>query len=223
MVGRNNPWSELPRRPPYVLPADAEIIARHPKNARNLHLELLPLPFIGNPAATRVLLLNTNPGFSLHDIIDEQNLDFAQEAKASLVFASKLGFHLLDPAFSQSSGARWWKTKLAALTSAVQLPNVLQHVACVEWFPYHSEYFHYLGELLPSQQFSFDLVREAVIKGTTTVVMRAYKKWVEAVPELASSDPIRLRNPQNVSVSPGNMQASEWTRLTRQLQPDGLQ
>jgi hypothetical protein len=170
-----------------------------------------------------VLLLNTNPGFSDDDIADEQGMTFAQEARASLVFSSKLGFHLLDPAFSESSGAGWWRAKLAALTAAVQLPNVLQHVACAEWFPYHSAHFSYLGEVLPSQQFSFDLVREAVLRGATTVVMRAYKKWLDAVPELAASDPIRLRNPQNVSVSPGNMKASEWARLTQQLDSEGHQ
>ena len=54
-------------------------------------------------------------------------------------------------------------------------------------------------------EYSFHLVRRALGRGALVIYMRAKKVWLSAVPELARYErAFQLKNPQNVSVSPGN-------------------
>jgi hypothetical protein len=48
-------------------------------------------------------------------------------------------------------------------------------------------------------------VRQAVERGAEIVVMRQQKNWVGHVPELEMYPVHTLRNPQNPTVSPGNL------------------
>ncbi len=61
---------DLPVEPPFVLPSDADAVARfhagEPAPEHRLHLELFPEPFLGRSDAP-VVLLNMNPGFSERD------------------------------------------------------------------------------------------------------------------------------------------------------------
>jgi hypothetical protein len=69
-----NPWLELPHQAPYVLADDADAIERFNRTASArrqadrtwLHLELLPEPFLGDPAAP-IVVLSLNPGYSPDD------------------------------------------------------------------------------------------------------------------------------------------------------------
>lgn len=61
-----NPWLDLPRTPPYVLPIDAEAVARFNESAKDhgrLLLELLPYPRLGDPNAP-IVLMSLNPDLS---------------------------------------------------------------------------------------------------------------------------------------------------------------
>ena len=60
--------------------------------------------------------------------------------------------------------------------------------------------------LPPSAEFGIQLVRSAIQDGKLIIGMRSHKLWCESIPELADySRLLRLRNPQNVTISPGNM------------------
>ena len=59
-----NPWTALPNDPVdgrYVLPADWTILERSPKLVARLRLDLVPIPYMGDPRTSDVLLLALSP------------------------------------------------------------------------------------------------------------------------------------------------------------------
>jgi hypothetical protein len=92
-------------------------------------------------------------------------------------------------------------------------------ISLVEFFPYHSaKYNEYYDKLcingkkkdyLPSQLFVFDIIKERINNENDDVLIiitRSHKKWIEAIPELATYDCCYiLSNPQNPSFKPENI------------------
>lgn len=92
-------------------------------------------------------------------------------------------------------------------------------ISLVEFFPYHSaKYNKYYDKLcingekkyyLPSQLFVFDIIKERINNENDDVLIiitRSHKKWIEAIPELATYDCCYiLSNPQNPSFKPKNI------------------
>jgi len=83
----------------------------------------------------------------------------------------------------------------------------------VEHFPYKSVSYRALGTTLPSQEFSFGIVRHAIRRGKQIVVMRSERVWLESVPELRNYRYIRLSNHQNPHLSRAQMTAEQFDRL----------
>lgn len=113
-------------------------------------------------------------------------------------------FYYLDPE-PDGAGYRWWRGRLSALTSATSDEVVARGVLCVEYFPYHSVRFRHAAVRVPSQEFGFLLVRQALRRRAVVIVMRARRLWETAVPELRGYGRIfGLNSPQNVSIAPRN-------------------
>ncbi len=71
--------------------------------------------------------------------------------------------------------------------------------------------------MLPSQLYSFELIKRAMARSAVIVVLRAWSSWVDAVPELAEYAPVfRLRNTQRVWVTEGNC-PDGWRAITQTL------
>lgn len=212
-----NPWLQLPKQPPYVLPDDGEQIRAFNARAKpqlQVHLELIPEPFLGNPTAP-VVLLNLNPGYSPSDVRHHENPVFAKRSRDNLLHQdSKYPFYLLDPEIT-APGHHWWNRRLRALIERVGRETVAQRVLCVEYFPYHSTNFGHQRLDLTSQQYSFSLVRHAVSRNAIVVIMRGRRLWLDAVPELNEFRHLReLRNFQSPYVSPRNCPDSFESILT---------
>lgn len=202
----DNPWLALPETAPYVLPEDHRQIAafnRTADEATLVRLNMMPEPFLGNPHAP-VVLLGLNPGFSPNAQRNE-NAEFLALSRGNLHHAGgEYPFYLLTPRL-EVPGRLWWEGKLAHLIRAKGLRAVAQGVQCVEYFPYHSTRFAHRKLSVPSQQYSFALVRSAVARGAVIVIMRSEKLWRAALPELEHYRRCyALQNPQNVVVSPNN-------------------
>jgi len=203
----NNPWERLPSQSPYVLPEDAERVSAFNASASDdtaLQLELLPEPFLGNPNAP-VVLLNLNPGFDPRDEVYHREPKFIERSRENLRHQkSDYPFFLLDPAIT-APGNRWWTRKLGALIREFDLLTVAQRVLCVEYFPYHSRRFGHGKLVLPSQEYSFSLVRRAIEHKATIIIMRSKRIWFEAVPELNGYGRLyQLRNARSPYISPRN-------------------
>ena len=203
-----NPWQELPSVPPFVAPIDAELLSRA-RFTSELKLDLLPQPWTGNPNSAQVFMLALNPGFSPNDYIELSNPDYAEQWRLALSFQTRTPFYFLDPAFKDTGGYRGWARRLRELIEVVGIEAVGAKVMCIEHFPYKSVRYAPLGVTLPSQLYSFELVREAIRQRKQVVIMRSERVWLESVPELRSYPNIRLSNHQNPYLSRAQMSGEE--------------
>lgn len=205
---RANPWVDLPFAPPYVLPGDQGAIARFNDRASALNriqLEAVPVPFMGSPDAP-VVLLNLNPGFDQDDVKWQETPEFSTAFRENLGHLSTgYPFFLLNPALQRHPGYKWWSDRLRQPISYVGQSKLAARLSCVEWFPYASKKFSSKAPALDSQQYGFDLVRRAMVRGSTIVVMRSRSLWESEIPELSNhSNVFALSNPQSPYISAGN-------------------
>jgi hypothetical protein len=205
-----NIWREL-SQPPYILACDAELVGRH--NAKPLdevyrvEKGLVPVPFLGSPDAP-IWLLNLNPGAPKGDANDSAETVNNQLANLRLEAPD---FWYLGDAFSSTSGYRWWNSKLGSLIRRYGRDVVRRAFFCVEVFPYRSRRFNF-PQLLPSQQFTADLVRFGCSVQKVFVVMRAEKNWLKLVPELEMATRVHLKSPQGAWLTENNMREFEPVR-----------
>ena len=207
MLSIPNPWTALSAEPPYQVPADASAIEQFNRGARaehQLHLELLPEPFIGSPDAA-VVLLGLMPGFSEPDRAVHARPSFRAAVQRNLRHESQpYPFYYLDPA-EDGPGHVWTRQRLRPVLERVPVRQVAEQLLMVEYLPYHAQKFAHGALRLPSQRYSFALVRQALERDRPIVLMRGERPWLEAVPELARYSRLyRLRSKQNVTLSPRN-------------------
>ena len=196
---------------------DSHIIARF-----NAHLEtaspftvqtqVLPEPFIGDPTSL-VYVLALNPGYSASDDEWHARDNYSTAILANLHHeSSNYPFYFYDPRFSESPGARWWRRKTRWLIDDLGCETLSQNIFCVQLFPYHSTRYRRIPNqispngLVPSSEYSIDLVRNAIRDGKTIIAMRAFRQWCKEIPELSSYPQCyRTNSAQNVSLSPNNL------------------
>jgi hypothetical protein len=202
-----NPWIDLPTIQPYVLDSDAHAIEAFNSVARadqRYHLEILPEPFLGLPTS-EVVLLSLNPGFSpeeerFHHLDDY----FRRVALANLAHAEQAyPFYFLEPG-KGSPGHAWWQKRLRSLIDLYGHRIVARKVLCLEYFPYHSEHFHRGTPHVPSQSYTFALLKNALARSAVVIGMRSLDLWYEAVPELNDHIVHTLNSTQAVYVSANN-------------------
>ena len=201
-----NPWMRLPMSTPFVLEEDAALVATfndHQKTtaASKVHLELLPEPYLGNPEA-RVVLLNLNPGYSPLDANAHKKAQFVDRCRANLAHLPlDHPFFLLDPDL-KGPGKKWWLSALGPVIEELGdhgLEVVTRNVLNVEYFPYHSKTFRHGLLRLPSQQYSFSLVSQAMERAALIIVMQGARQWLWAVPGLAQySNRLEIKNRRKV-------------------------
>lgn len=177
---------------------------RRANPATRIHTGLLPEPFLGLLGA-RVVLLNLNPGYAPENHRVHRRPSFSRALRRTLRGTDQpYPFYYLDPE-PDGGGYRWWRSRLKALTSATSDEVVARGVLCVEYFPYHSVRFAHGAVRVPSQEFGFSLVHQALERRAVVIVMRARRLWENAVPDLIGYPRIfGLNSPQNVSITPRN-------------------
>jgi hypothetical protein len=209
-------WNRFdPEQLPYVLPGDAAILdqadlyCRHaswdgfiaepdfgvPGNLQ-LHLDLLPMPFVGNLKTASVFVLMLNPGFGPHDYFGEYTIpDYRAALLDNLRQTQDNSFLFLDPQFSWHGGYDYWHTKLrnviVAFAKNVGIPYgqarrfFQSNIAVLELAPYHSVNFavpHRVLTSLHSVRLARAFVSEEILPRARAgeclvVVTRAVKSW----------------------------------------------
>jgi hypothetical protein len=218
----DNPWVRLPAGPPYVLAEDADAVrefnARAEEDYRLRIDSLLPEPFLGDPAAP-VLLLSNNPGFGKRSVLRQQPEFMASMRVALGLHFATYPFIYLDPEYRETG--RWWRQKLKCLLGRFGDEVVARSVCNVVYFPYASSKFRHGRCEVPSQRYSFRLVREAVERGAVIVLMRKgqLKRWQDKVSGISGSgNLVLLRNPQMPSVSPGNCEVGDYEKVVSAIE-----
>lgn len=128
-------------------------------------------------------------------------------------------FYYFGGGLEQTGGYIWWKRILKPLLQAGVAEDALrQKIMLIEYFPYHSKTYKALP-LVPSQQFAFDLVRQAIEREKTIVIMRAEPLWLAdaAVPELAHYPYMTLNSKLNITVSPKNIGEKNFSIILSKL------
>ncbi len=198
-----SPWQSL--KPLYVLPEDFAAIAHH-RHYSNLRLDTLPDQVIGGLDNAEVVFLLLNPGFDDKDITVNLALpEFVEANRRNLTDAYSSPFYYFGGGLEATGGYIWWARILKPLIKAGVAEAMLRdRIMAIEYFPYHSKSYKNLP-IVPSQQYAFDLVREAIRRQKTIIIMRSPKLWLEAVPALTDYPYMTLNSWLNVTVSPKNL------------------
>jgi hypothetical protein len=212
----SNPWSDLSLTPPFSLDKDKKALEKNKHQDgtfSELRLEVLPVPFLGSLEKAQVVLLNLNPGFVNEDLEYIKDNDYVEQNRKCLTFESDYPLFYLDPRFSYTAGYKWWYMRLKFFVEKFGNKIVSEKFMCIEYFPYHSRGFKKINELLPSQEFSFALVKKAIESNKLIVVMRSKKLWLENISELENYPYIELKNPRSPYISRNNMTEKEFNTL----------
>ena len=202
------------------------------KKEHHFNFTLFPEPFIGNPNAP-IYLLNLNP--AIDELIDLEDpceiFPLKERLKEHIICNSvfykgniselncealqSFPFYHLDPHYKYFQGFWWWYKKLKKLVEEIRnsgksvfesLEMVSNSIFNVEFLPYHSRYYVEIGCELPSQQFNFKLVRNALNEGKIIVVMKGKDRWFKTIPELKTSNNVfTLKSARNSVISPNNL------------------
>ncbi len=211
-----NPWQNL--KPLYVLPEDFAAIAHH-RNYSNLRLDTLPDQVIGGLDKAEVVFLLLNPGFDDKDITVNLALpEFVEANLHNLTDPYASPFYYFGSGFETTGGYIWWARILRPLIKAgVSETTLRDKIMAIEYFPYHSKSYKNLP-IVPSQQYAFDLVREAIKRQKIIVIMRSPKLWLEAVPELVDYSHMTLNSWLNITVSSKNLGETKFNQLLAKLE-----
>ena len=205
-----SPWANLPSEPPIVLPEDRPWVETFNELSRDrpswrIRTELLPEPFIGRVDAPLVILA-LNPGFSEEDLGTHTRPEFMSEVRRCIsAEPGPYPFFHLNPALN-GPGWDWWKRALKELLDRKYDRKVLaQSILCLEFFPYRSEEFAHGHLRLPSQEYTFSLLRAAIARAAPIIVTRGFSYWTGAVPALASYPRMfRTRSQRTARISERN-------------------
>ena len=242
----NNPWHNLPAKSPFYLPVDKNKLEAFNRKEEHkvgqnhrLNFELIPEAFIGRPDAPLVLLGNISGVSETGDPPAAFRLkqSFQDRMRSNLLHThSGLPFVYFDLNVTPT-GEDWWERKLKYVLREIGNADVAKSILAwnllaVEFFPYvswSSKYAHDSIQLL-SQDYSFDLVRnavkqEAVIvlpKGdrrglgheAVIVIRHGERRWLKKVPELDGYHRlVRLKEVRKGIISPGNCRENGWSLI----------
>lgn len=209
-------WSGVATdRAPYLLPGDEAVLGTNglvcrfngwdsfvadpdfgARGKSRLHLDLLPMPFVGNLKTSSVFLLMLNPGFGPHDYFGEYCVpEYRSVAEQNLRQHKDSSFFFLDPQFSWHGGFDYWHTKLCELIAALSKRTAISYgqarrsfqtqIAAIELAPYHSVNFALPDRVikkLRSVQLARTYVHDELVPRARSgecllVVTRAVKRW----------------------------------------------
>jgi hypothetical protein len=190
---------------------DASLVEAFNSRADDRHrfdVSLFPEPFFGLPTAP-VVVLNLNPGWSPRDAETHAQAKFGHMSRQSLVHQlHPYPFLHLQPD-GDTPGSEWWRQRTRQLSNDVGFEAVAHGLACVQYVGYHSKEYTQSSPRLPSQEYGFELVRQAMTRSAEIVVMRSFSSWLAAVPELAGYRHLhRGANPRAPYLTPGNLKSS---------------
>jgi hypothetical protein len=199
-----NPWGDLPETAPFVLPRDRPAVEAwnaKASAATKIRTDLLPDPPLGDPLSAAVIVLALNPSVGEGDYLDHQG-PLRDHIRSALTNVTD--FFFLRDELATTTGATWWRNKLAPLIEATSLDAVRRHVAGAQLHQYHSKSAAPL--LKPSSgRHNVEVVRKALRKGVPVLALTGVATWRVADPDFRAYPFFEPRSPQSMVVSPKNM------------------
>jgi hypothetical protein len=216
---RENPWLGLPanvivKGHPDDLPFLEAFNRQDPTDRERIRFDLPPHPWCGPIHSASVLVLAANPGW------EEAHLTTSELVTPTMLrnFSGVEPNIWLDQSMNGSDGYRWHRQQLLKdVLAECSEPDIASKLALLEFHAYSSQSWRALGVTLPTQWYTFDVVRAAIERNALIVILRAEWFWLSAVPELIgykSLVRVRSRNPR---LSPKNLGATAWNQLFSRL------
>ena len=184
-----NPWCALQEKRDaegnacYLLDEDAPyILAFNKEREENTHAWInttrVPEPRLGSINAP-VFILQSNPSLQGGNPTSEQSKDAIEALKNDE-----------SPHAGLNGQNNWWLDRYGQLARDVcETKKLAEKICSVEYFPYPSPNFdrRHAYIRLPSQNYTFSIIRRALQMKAVIVVTRSWSQWVGAIPELANA------------------------------------
>ena len=231
-----NPWSEFTENvntENLILRQEQDVISEFNQIVEDkykIHTNIMPAPFMGDVKKSPVMILALNPGY---DIEEEKRGFYSKYSdywskEIQHKFDKKTPLFCLDDEYYQYSN--YWADVLKPIISELGDKGkeiVAKKVSKVQLFPYQSTKYKAIqksilkkngfDKYLPSQLYSFQLVKNAIDRDALIVIPRAVKKWEEAVPELKGyKNKCTTNNYLNITLSQKNL-GSDFNKLIEKL------
>jgi hypothetical protein len=164
-----------------------------------LHLSLLPMPYVGDLQRADIFLLQLNPGFHFTDYYGDWEVPtFRRRLIRNLrqeLDRIEFPFVFLDPEFCWHPGFGWWEEKLRDVARIIAkrkyrgryldaLRELSRRVAAIELVPYHSISFHdhrlikHLATAQQAKQYArTNLVATALSAKSLIIITRKVVEW----------------------------------------------
>lgn len=212
----NNPWIDYQFKDSFLHEFDHALIEDFNKKAKEdvkYCDQLLPDPYIGS-LHSKILLLALNPGLSEDDFQTHAQTKYKELNRQNLdQMKSTYPFYYLNPELD-CPGSRWWHKKMKWLIEEFDVKKIAQTFYCLQYMPYHSIAFKKSSLLIPTQEYTRQVVKGHIRNNLPIIIMRSKKIWVELVPELEDYEhAFLLKNPRNPTLSPTNIGSENFERL----------
>ena len=223
-----NPWLNISIKDTQAN-CDKDFLQKLPaKIYSRFEFRTLPEPFHGNPNAN-VYILNGNPAANDVDLnyinqpsYEKEILEELKHLNADFLWLRQTET-IVDSKGVPYPAYKWWKAR----TKELRIENTCPNLFCIEAFPYHSKNakdFMKIGNL-PSNEYTDELIRDAINKGKFIILMRCRKYWFERIPELMGYEKVlTLSSQQSVCLTKNNLRKNElfstpegWSDFVKQV------
>lgn len=191
-----NPWLEFVKNLDdnnLVLEQEQEIIEKFNNSTNETYkvlTEIMPAPFMGNVLTSPIVLLTLNPGYDEKEeeknYYNEYKLYWKNEIQ-HIHSVPELPLFCLEDKYVEYSD--YWLKKFMSLISVSSKEKVAQNISIIQFFPYHTKKYknipkRLLKGYLESQDYNFELVKQAIERKAIIIILRSKKLWFEAIPDL---------------------------------------
>lgn len=205
-----NPWDGFEYSNEMVHPLDVSAVLEHNQTSKPEYqflLHLAPEPWIGNLGGN-LFVLYANPGATkdnLNKVIQENHVKVMEKSIKNLN-QSNSGFpHFhFDPELRETEGAKWFESKYKWVLDATSRQALATNLVTCELAPYHSVKWKVPRIMPPTQDFTYQIIRDAMERNAVILLARSAKIWTEHIPELSRYHRVYRPKSINASISPNN-------------------
>ena len=218
-----NPWQEYylrnnknkfhPRDEKHALAFNSAIKGRKNYELAD-HLE--PFPYLGNPNAPVIVLL-ANPGKSSAE--EKKSFKYSPRKlelhKQNLLHNGSEDFVLrLDSPEDRNLESPYFKSRTARLVEVSSIESVANNLFFINFHGYHSRSWYPIPFTFYTQNYSFSLVKKAIMRGSHIVMSRNTTGWLTAVPELVNyPNKCLFKSTRSVHMSENNLGAKDYKKI----------
>jgi hypothetical protein len=112
-------------------------------------------------------------------------------------------FHF-DPELKGTEGANWFESKYKWLLDATSRKALASNLITCELAPYHSVKWKVPRVMPPTQEFTYQIIRDGIERNAVILLARSAKIWIHHIPELEKYPRVYRPNSINASISPNN-------------------